>query len=133
MTRKLMLWLTAATILFWIVAAGIGAMIMREEFDEVFDSALQETARRLMPLVVYDLFQHESPTSPWRVDRGSSEDEEHITYQVRDRDGNVLLRSHDARRDPFDAPLRRGFSDTSTHRIIHRRSGERDRVPPSRG
>ena len=65
MTRRLMLWLTAATILFWVAAAGVGAMVMREEFDEVFDSALQETAQRLMPLVVNSLFQRESSDDPW--------------------------------------------------------------------
>ncbi|MEQ1952243.1 ATP-binding protein [Mesorhizobium yinganensis] len=116
MTRRLMLWLTGSTILFWILAAGLGAFVMREEFDEVFDSSLQETAERLMPLVVDDLFQRDSLDEPRRVASGS-ENDEYLTYQVRDAQGTVLLHSHDAQPEPFDAPLRRGFSDTATQRI----------------
>ena len=116
MTRKLMLWLTGSTILFWIVASGLGAFVMREEFDEVFDSSLQETAERLMPLVVDDLFQRDSLDEPRRV-AGGSDDDEYLTYQVRDAKGAVLLHSHDAQPEPFDAPLRRGFSNTARHRI----------------
>lgn len=116
MTRRLMLWLTGSTILFWILAAGLGAFVMREEFDEVFDSSLQETAERLMPLVVDDLFQRDNVDEPRRVASGTDGDE-YLTYQVRDAKGAVLLHSHDAQIEPFDAPLRRGFSDTLTHRI----------------
>lgn len=112
-----MLWLTCATILFWVAAAGIGALVMREEFDEVFDSALQETAQRLMPLVVNDLFQRESFNDSSSVAKSSAGEEEYLTYQVRDGEGRVLLRSHDAQREPFDAPLKRGFHDTAENRI----------------
>ena len=112
-----MLWLTAATILFWVAAAGVGAMVMREEFDEVFDSALQETTQRLMPLVVNSLFQRESSDDPWSVDGSSAGEPEYLTYQVRDGEGRVLLRSHDALQEPFNVPLKRGFYDTAESRI----------------
>jgi two-component system OmpR family sensor kinase len=46
MTRRLILWLTAAVVVFWLGAALLGASVMREEFDEVFDSALAETGQR---------------------------------------------------------------------------------------
>ncbi|PJN95812.1 two-component sensor histidine kinase, partial [Amaricoccus sp. HAR-UPW-R2A-40] len=36
--------------LLWISAASVTAIIVRYEMDEVFDSALQETAQRLLPL-----------------------------------------------------------------------------------
>lgn len=117
MTRKLMLWLGGATLLFWLCAAAFGALVMREEFDEVFDSALQETAQRLMPLVVDDLFQRAHSPDPRRIGDGALEHEEYLTYQVRDREGRVLMHSHDAPAQPFDAPLGSGFWDTATHRI----------------
>ncbi|WP_442582016.1 ATP-binding protein [Mesorhizobium sp. ASY16-5R] len=116
MTRRLMLWLTGSTILFWILAAGLGAFVMREEFDEAFDSSLQETAERLIPLVVDDLFQRDDLEEPRRV-AGGADGDEYLTYQVRDASGAVLLHSHDAQPEPFDAPLRRGFSETATQRI----------------
>lgn len=116
MTHRLMLWLTAVTILFWLGAAGFGAYVMHHEFDEVFDSALQETAQRLAPLVVYDLSRR--GLEPRRVDdAGTPEHHEYLTYQVRDREGRVLVHSHDAQAAPFEAPLRPGFHDTPTQRI----------------
>jgi len=117
MTRKLMIWMTYATILLWVVAAGISALVMREEFDEVFDSALQETAQRLMPLVVSELFQREGADNSQGVYGSSRGEAEYLTYQVRSPEGQVLLRSHDAQEAPFDAPLKRGFYDTATSRI----------------
>lgn len=117
MTRKLMLWLTVATILFWVAAAGIGTVVMREEFDEVFDSALQETAQRLMPLVANGLLQRDSSADSSGADIGRAGEEEYLTYQLRDGEGRVLLHSHDAQREPLDAPLKRGFQDTAEDRI----------------
>jgi two-component system OmpR family sensor kinase len=117
MTRRLMFWLAGATILFWIVAAGFGVLIMREEFDEVFDSALQETAQRLMPLVVTDLSRQERSGGPRRMNDSGNGHAEYLTYQLRDKKGRVLLRSHDAPGEPFAVPLRRGFADTNRHRI----------------
>lgn len=116
MTRRLMLWLTAALVLFWVAAVGLGGMIMREEFDEIYDSALRETAQRLMPLVVSDLFQHERSADPLRMN-GGTEGEESLTYQLRDKEGQVVLHSHDGPREPFASPLTPGFSTTPTHRV----------------
>ena len=45
--------------LLWIAAASVTAMILRHEMDEVFDSALQETAQRLLPLAVVDIVGRE--------------------------------------------------------------------------
>ncbi|GLS32305.1 two-component sensor histidine kinase [Mesorhizobium albiziae] len=118
MTRRLMLWLGGATLLFWVCAAPIGALVMREEFDEVFDSALQRNAQRLMPLVIDDLFQRAHSHDPRRIGNLAPEHKEYFTYQVRDRVGRVLLPSHGALAQSFDdAPLRHGFWETATHCI----------------
>ncbi|MEW9834895.1 sensor histidine kinase [Mesorhizobium marinum] len=119
MTRRLILWLTGVTVLLWLLTAGLGALIMREEFDEVFDSSLAETAQRLLPLVVEDVFSRNSGEGPKRLPHSPGmEDEEYLTFQVRDQDGAVLLHSHDAPAEPFAAPLEPGFADTPTHRIF---------------
>lgn len=119
MTRRLILWLTAATILLWMCAAVLGAVVMREEFDEVFDSALSETAQRLLPLVVDDIFRREGPTGPIRLPHSpGTQAEEYLTFQVRDATGAVLLHSHDAPAAPFDAPLSPGYHDTPSHRVF---------------
>ena len=61
---RLMLWITVTITALWLVAVGFGALIMQDEFGEIYDSALQETAERLTPLLLDDLRSREDPTSP---------------------------------------------------------------------
>ncbi|NKN36127.1 sensor histidine kinase [Agrobacterium sp. a22-2] len=118
MTRRLILWLTGAITAFWLLAAGLGVMVMQDEFGEIFDSALQETAERLMPLVIDDLFQRAEVSGPRQLQGVTKPgDEEHLTYQVRDASGRVLLHSHDVSAAPFEAPLKQGFWQGDVYRI----------------
>lgn len=119
MTRRLILWLTGMTVLLWLVAAGLGALLMREEFDEVFDSALSETAQRLLPLAVEDILDREPGAGSYRLPASpGAGDDEYLTFQVRDASGAVLLYSYGAPAEPFAAPLVPGYHDTPTHRVF---------------
>ncbi|MBL8583401.1 MAG: HAMP domain-containing histidine kinase [Rhizobiaceae bacterium] len=115
MTRRLMLWLTLASAVFWLAGAAIGAAVMHDELNEHFDSALAETAGRLLPLVVDDLYRRDLSDKPYRM--GAIDGDEYLSYQVRDRSGRVLMHSYAAPSEPFDVPLVAGFTDTPTHRI----------------
>jgi two-component system, OmpR family, sensor kinase len=117
--KQLIIWLSAALFLFWLLAVGLGVSVMREEFGEIFDSSLQETAERLVPLVVDDLYLREDATTPRKLTalRGSVPDE-YLTYQVRDADGRVLMHSHNVTSDPYPAPLTPGFWEDETKRIF---------------
>lgn len=117
MTRQLMRGLIGVAVLFWLAAAGLAAFVMHHEYQEVFDSALQETAQRLVPLVVDDLYQRGASSVPRRMDEVVKAHNEHLIYQARDAHGQVLLHSHDAPQMPFDVPLAPGFYQTATHRI----------------
>ncbi|WP_280821675.1 sensor histidine kinase [Pseudaminobacter soli (ex Li et al. 2025)] len=117
MTRRLMRWLIGVAVLFWLAAAGLAAFVMYHEYQEVFDSALQETTQRLVPIVVDDLYQRGASTNPRRIDEAALAHKEHLIYQARDANGQVLLHSHDAPQQPFDVPLVTGFHQTATHRI----------------
>ena len=101
----------------WIAAAWVTSAILRHEMDEVFDSALQETAQRLLPLAVVDIVgrEEEGVTQRLAVIR---EHEEFFTYIVRDDAGRILLQSHSA--DPADFPAWDGigFHQTATHRLF---------------
>ncbi|GMB80575.1 HAMP domain-containing sensor histidine kinase [Shinella zoogloeoides] len=118
LSGQLMLWITTTITLLWLVAVGFGAFVMHDEFGEVFDSALQETAERLVPLVVDDLKHRDERKAPLRIEatRGPAE-EEYLTYQVRDEAGRVLLHSHTAPAEPFGAPLKVGFWEGHKGRI----------------
>lgn len=115
---RLGLWLGLALTLVWIVAASVTALIARQEIDEVFDSALQETAQRLLPLAVVDVLGREEEGVSQRI-AAIRDHFEYFTYLVRDGQGRILLRSHAA--DPADFPPwdGTGFRQTTTHRLYN--------------
>lgn len=116
-TGPLILALTTVMVVFWLAAIGLSVRVMQQEFDEIFDSAQQETTERLLALILDDLNQNTNidPRSIAMLNTAASR--EYLTYQVRDPSGKVALRSNDAPAEPFDAPLRTGFHDTATARI----------------
>ena len=116
-TRPLMLALTGALIVFWLLAIGLGIQVMRHELDEVFDSALQETTERLLALIVDDAQFRDRVDTEQLSQVKTPGRHEYLTYQVRDPAGTVIFRSTDAQQQPFDAPLNTGFADTARHRI----------------
>ncbi|MBD9374590.1 HAMP domain-containing histidine kinase [Rhizobium sp. ARZ01] len=117
-TRRLTLSLAAALTGFWLLATALGVMVMQDEFSEIFDSALQETAERLLVLVVDDIAQNDESgaSDNYHVVIPAS-GREYLTYQLRNERGDVLLRSHDAPMTPFDAPLKSGFWRDATYRF----------------
>lgn len=104
--------------LLWIAAASVTAVILRGEINEVFDSALQETAQRLLPLAVMDIVDREDDGTPQRLG-ALREHDEYFTYVVRDPQGRILLQSHAADPavfPPFDGT---GFRQTAQYRIYN--------------
>lgn len=119
MTGRLILWLTGAATAFWLIAAGLGVAVMHDELGEIFDGSLQETAERLVPLIVDDLKRREALDTPQHLrDENDEAGEEYLVYQVRNAKGEILIRSHDAPAAPFEAPLKRGFWVNDTYRFF---------------
>jgi len=104
--------------LVWIITALIIAGAIREEMNRVFDSALEETAQRILPLAVQEIFEREDDGTAQLVTT-LREHDEFLTYVVRDRDGRVLLRSHDADIANFPPFQKTGFSQTETHVLYY--------------
>jgi len=102
--------------LMWIAAATVTALIVRKEMSEVFDSTLQETAQRILPLAVMDIVNRDGNNTTQRLARLRNH-EEFFTYIVRDAEGHILLQSHAADPSVFPAYDGRGFSQTATHRL----------------
>ena len=102
--------------ILWLAAATVTAVIVRGEMDEVFDSALRETAERILPLAVTDIVGREDQGVTQRL-APIREHDEFFTYLVRDAEGRILLQSHAADPalfPPYDGP---GFRQTATHRL----------------
>ena len=102
--------------LAWIAAATATAVVLRHEMDEVFDSALAETAQRLLPLAVVDIIGREDDATAQRLAPIRGHDE-FFTYIVRDGEGRVLLQSHAADPAVFPPWQGPGFGLTATHRL----------------
>ena len=102
--------------LLWIAAAVMTVVILRHEMDEVFDSALQETAQRILPLAVGDIIDREEQHLTQRLAALRAHGEL-ITYIVRDADGHVLLQSHAADPGGFPVWSGPGFAENATHRF----------------
>ncbi|OYU38019.1 MAG: two-component sensor histidine kinase [Pseudorhodobacter sp. PARRP1] len=102
--------------LLWAGAATLTATLLRYEMDEVFDSTLQETAQRILPLAVRDIVNRDEEGVEQQIAPLRNEDE-YFTYVVRDARGRLLLTSHAADTSvfpPFDGV---GFRQTATHRL----------------
>ena len=102
--------------ILWLAAATVTAVIVRGELDEVFDSALRETAERILPLAVTDIVGREDQGITQRL-APIREHDEFFTYLVRDAEGHILLQSHAADPAVFPPWDGQGFSQTPTHRL----------------
>ncbi|MHA7852034.1 ATP-binding protein [Roseovarius sp.] len=102
--------------ILWLVAATVTAVTIRGEMDEVFDSALRETAERILPLAVTDIVGREDQGITQRLTPVRAHDE-FFTYVVRDSEGRILLQSHAADPAIFPPYERTGFQQTATHRL----------------
>ena len=92
----------------WLLAATVTAVIVRGELDEVFDSALRETAERILPLAVTDIVGREDQGITQRLAPIRQHDEL-FTYLVRDAEGRIRAStSGDAVRAPCRPRAERG-------------------------
>jgi len=114
--RRLSIGLTAGIALLWIIAAIVASLAVREELNETFDSALEETAQRILPLSVLEIVNREEDGRSQHI-AALQPHKEHLTYLVRDKQGKILMQSHDADPAIFNQHPLEGFTDTATHRI----------------
>ncbi|MEQ5815261.1 sensor histidine kinase N-terminal domain-containing protein [Marinobacter sp. NFXS11] len=115
--KNLSIGLTLGVTVLWLLGVTASGLVAQHEMNEVFDSALEETAQRILPLAVTDILNRENGTGNQTAPALKDHDE-YLTYLVRDRDGNLLLQSHDADPSVFgELRPEEGFSNTSTHRI----------------
>jgi len=102
----------------WIAATIVSGNILHREMDKVLDSALQETAQRILPLAISDILNREQLGRAHRP-TVLEEHNEHFTYIVSNAEGRVLLTSHAVDTSVFPSFVGTGFESTSTHRIYY--------------
>ena len=100
----------------WVITALITATILRHEINEVFDSALEETGQRILPLAIKEFLEREDDGTEQLITT-LREHDEFLTYVVRDASGRVLLRSLDADLDDFPPIKNTGFMRSEERRV----------------
>ncbi|ATE77946.1 MULTISPECIES: sensor histidine kinase [Pseudomonas] len=114
--KRLGLGLTLGMTLLWL-GATVGAwLVVQHELNEAFDSALEETAQRMLPLVVLEISNREKPDETHHV-APLTMHKEYLTYLVRDARGKILMQSHDANPNIFNKQPTEGFSTTEKYRL----------------
>ena len=112
--------------LAWVLACGFAMGVLWYELGESFDSKLQETAQLLLSIAARAPGGLSATDGgDLRARTGMRDHEEYVVYQILDREGRLVLASHEAPEQPL-APLRPGFMSTSRWRIY-------TEVEPARG
>ncbi|WP_460053225.1 sensor histidine kinase [Pseudomonas sp. H1_A05] len=114
--KRLGLGLTLGMTLLWLVATVGTWRGVRHELNEAFDSALEETAQRILPLAVLEISNRENPGEAQQVATLKMH-KEYLSYLVRDAEGKVLMQSHDANPKVFSKHPIEGFSTTGKYRL----------------
>ncbi|WP_444462302.1 ATP-binding protein [Rhodobacter capsulatus] len=113
--RRLAIAVGLLVTVLWIAAASFTAYRQRLQMDAMFDASLQETAHRVLPLVVSDILSRgDLVTGTQRVPAVRPHDDS-FSYIVRDDKGAILLISHGA--DPGLFPAWDGIGFRTTHAL----------------
>lgn len=113
---RLSLWLGFGATLLWIITMTITAQVLRHELNKAFDSALEETAQRILPVAALEILGRDADDTEQRVATLRQHDE-YFTYVVRDSAGKVLMRSHNANVTIFPPFTEMGFASTPDFRL----------------
>lgn len=101
----------------WIAVASVTSALTAREMGMEFDSALQETAQRILPVAVIDILGREDDDGPPQEMATVRVHDEFFTYVVRNSDGKVLMQSHKADASIFPAFAGVGFSEDRDYRF----------------
>ncbi|RJE78488.1 histidine kinase dimerization/phospho-acceptor domain-containing protein [Paracoccus sp. JM45] len=107
--RDLSLGIGLGLTLLWLLAMTGTTLVVREELDEVYDSLMEETAHRLLPMALQQTRQPPPAKS-----------EVLLTWVLRDIHGTIILRSGGASDAMFDMTPEDGFSTIGDFRHFTR-------------
>jgi len=84
--RQLLTSTLLTLLVLWVAVVLSVSWVIKHETDEIFDSSLQETAQRLLPLAVMQLkshdHDHEGEDHAIATDDGALEPTQHDEYMV---------------------------------------------------
>lgn len=120
LSRSLVLWVCA----LWLMTALGTTWYVRTEVNDVYDSALSESAWRLLDLVSHEMDEHGASPVLGEAPPPRSGSfplhlaPHHLIYQITSPDGRLLLRSADAPTEVLAPEVRYGFSEQGAWRVF---------------
>lgn len=102
----------------WLVGALVATVFIVHETDEMFDNAMAETANAVLAFEGQLGLAGGIPTAEKLALAGDRR--KYLSFQVRDRDGQVLARSARAPIEPYPVPLKPGYVGRATMRYLTR-------------
>lgn len=127
-TFRLALLLGLSTLLLWLGAAAIAALVLKHELTETFDDTLRQSALRLLPLAVHDLREKEDheEREEFRVPGFDGFETENFGYLIRDKRGRTRLVSGNMPPESaFPDPIPSGFFEVDGRRALSLRERKR--------
>lgn len=115
-TARLILGLTLGTTLLWCAAVSYSSYTSYHELDDAFDRGLHESAQRLLPLAA-DTVLGNGGREAHEIYHLIEERSGYLSFQLRDREGRILMRSHDAPLRPYSQAPSAGFSNVGDYRL----------------
>jgi two-component system OmpR family sensor kinase len=115
--KQLVLRLLVVVTCLWVIGLSIATIQLHKELNKTFDSALQETAERILPLALVEIYNREESKLLQHLPPLGAH-KERLTYQVRNASNQVLLQSHTAQQHKVSIALRDGFESQDGFRIF---------------
>ncbi|KAA0875028.1 sensor histidine kinase [Nitrincola tapanii] len=117
--KQLMIRLACLLICLWLLGLVLATLVVRHVLNQSLDSALQETAERILPLAILELYNRDQLGVLQQLPALRAHDE-YLTYRVLDASGQVLVHSHGAREEQFvdQFPLPQGFVNHGDYRVF---------------
>lgn len=114
--RQLSIWLIAAMVALWLFGITGATLLFRDELEEIFDAALQDTAETVLPLAGSVLVEAIAPFAEQLS--ADVENNDAIAFIVTDENGRIILKSPRADVKAFAKPAVPGFSETDRLRVF---------------
>lgn len=114
--KRLLVLITFPTLALWLIATGGVVWVIEHELSEIFDSSLQETAQRILPLSIKEIENYKTSQSIILIE-DISDHKEYLTYQITNNKGDILLKSHGAPDTVITPVIKTGFHITPNSRV----------------
>ena len=112
-----LIWLLCSSMAgLWLLGSVAAGMLTVFEINERLDNAIEEVAQRLLP-ATYDVVQQPQAMQQMVRQLVATTDPKALAYQIIGPTGEIVMRSDNAPKTPFQVPRQTGFHDIPRYRV----------------